>query len=88
MSRRFILREACNQLGLVDDLSVDYDKTDEDAEFILVEDDDDDEDVAVDDKRGINVFEERDNNDTDDNGGSSDKDVNSRQGDEEGRTFD
>ena len=38
MCRRFTLREACNQLGLIDDLS-DDDDNGEDAEFIPVEDD-------------------------------------------------
>ena len=88
MRRRFALRKACNQLGMVDDLSFDDDKTDEDAEFIPVEDNNDDEEVAVDDKGDIEVFEERDSNDTDNDGASSDKDVNSGQVNKKRRTFD
>ena len=88
MSRRFTLREACNQLGLVDDLSVDDDKTNDSAEFIPVEDGDDKEEVAVDDEEDIEVFEERDNYGTDDDGASNDEDVNSGRGDKEERTFD
>ena len=73
---------------MIEELSVDNDKTDEDAEFIPLEDGDDDEEVAVDDEGDIEVFEEKDNNDTDDDEASSDEDVNYGQGNEEGRTFD
>ena len=45
----------CNHHGL----SVDDDKTDEDAEFIPLEDSDDEKEVAVDDEEDIEVFQER-----------------------------
>ena len=94
MCRRFTLREACNQLGLIDDLS-DDDDDGEDAEFIPVEDGEDDEEVveddgevAVDDEGDIEAFEERDDNDTDDDEASSDEAANSDHSDGEGRAFD
>ena len=94
MCRRFTLREACNQLGLIDDLS-DDDDNGEDAEFIPVEDGEDDEEVveddgevAVDDEGDIEAFEERDDNDTDDDEASSDEAANSDHSDGEGRAFD
>ena len=46
MSRQFPSREVCDQLGLLDDLSIDDDKTDE--VFIPEEDSNDDKEVAVD----------------------------------------
>ena len=40
MSRRLTLREACSQLGLVDELSIDdYDDNNEDAEKFIPEED-------------------------------------------------
>ena len=94
MCRRFTLREAGNQLGLIDDLS-DDDDNGEDAEFIPVEDGEDDEEVveddgevAVDDEGDIEAFEERDDNDTDDDEVSSDEAANSDHSDGEGRAFD
>ena len=57
MCRRFTLREACNQLGLIDDLS-DDDDNGEDAEFIPVEDGEDDEEVAEDDRRLLLMMKE------------------------------
>ena len=94
MCTRFTLREACNQLGLIDDL-IDDDDNGEDAEFIPVEDGEDDEEVveddgevAVDDEGDIEAFEERDDNDTDDDEASSDEAANSDHSDGEGRAFD
>ena len=91
MSRRLTLREACSQLGLVDELSIDdYDDNNEDAEeFIPIEDGENDEEIAVDDEGDVEVFEEIDDNDTDyDDGASSDENANADQSDEEDRLFD
>ena len=94
MCWRFTLREACNQLGLINDLS-DDDDNGEDAEFIPVEDGKDDEEVveddgevAVDDEGDIEAFEERDDNETDDDEASRDEAANSDHSDGEGRAFD
>ena len=91
MSRRLTLREACSQLGFVDELSIDdYDDNNEDAEeFIPVEDGENDEEIAVDDEGDVKVFEEIDDNDTDyDDRASSDENANANQSDEEDRLFD
>ena len=91
MSRRLTLREACSQLGFVDELSIDdYDDNNEDAEeFIPVEDGENDEEIAVDDEGDFEVFEEIDDNDTDyDDRASSDENANADQSDEEDRLFD
>ena len=91
MSRRLTLRETCNQLGFVDELSIDdYDEYNEDAEeFIPVEDGENVQEIAVDDKRNVKVFEEIHDNDTDyDDGGLSDENANADQSDEENRLFD
>ena len=90
VSRRLTLREACSQLGFVDELSIDdYDDNSEDAEkFIPVEYGENDEEIAVDDG-DVEVFEEIDDNDTDyDDGASSDENANADQSDEEDRLFD
>ena len=60
MSRQFTLREACNQLGFVDELRVnDYADNNEDAEeFIPVEDSENDEEIAVDDEGDVNRMDE------------------------------
>ena len=73
MSRQLTLREACSQLGFVDELSIDdYDDNNEDAEeFIPAEDGENDEEIAVDDEGDVEVFEEIDDNDTDYNDGAS-----------------
>ena len=90
MSRRLTLCEACSQLGFVDELSIDYDDNNEDAEeFIPVEDGENDKKIAVDDEGDVEVFEETNDNDTDyDNGISSDENANADQIDEEDRLFD
>ena len=91
MSRRLTLREACSQLGFVDELSIDdYDDNNEDAEeFIPVEDGENDEEIAVGDEGDVEVFEEIDDNDTDyDDGASSDENANADQSDEEDCLFD
>ena len=91
MSRRLTLREACSQLGFVDELSIDdYDNNNKNAgEFILVEDGENDEKMVVDDEGDVEIFEEIDNNDTDyDDGASSDENANADQSDEEDRLFD
>ena len=91
MSRRFTLREACSQLGFVDELSIDdYDDNNEDAEdFIPVEDGQNDEEICVDDEGHVKVFDEIDDNDTDyDDGASNDENANADQSDEEDRLFD
>ena len=91
ISRRLTLREACSQLGFVDELSIDdYDDNNEDAEeFIPVEDGENDEEIAVDDEGDVEVFEEIDDNSTDyDDGASSDENANADQSDEEDRLFD
>ena len=91
MSRRLTLREACSQLGFVDELSIDdYDDNNENAEeFIPVEDGDIDEEIVVDDEGDVEVFEEIDDNGTDyDDGASSDETANADQSDEEERFFD
>ena len=91
MSRRLTLREACSQLGFVDELSIDdYDDNNDDAEeFIPVEDGKNDKEIVVDDEENVEIFEEIDDNDTDyDNGASTDENANADQSDEEDRLFD
>ena len=91
MSRRLTLREACSQLGFVDELSIDdYYENNEDAEeFIPVEDGDIDEEIAVDDEGDVEVFEEIDDSNTDyDDRASSDENPNADQSDKEDRLFD
>ena len=91
MSRQLTLREACSQLGLVDELSIDdYDDNNEDAEkFIPVEDGENDGEIAVDGEGDVKIFKEIDNNDTDyDDEASSDENTNADQSDEEDRLFD
>ena len=91
MSRQLTLREACSQLGFVDELSIDdYDDNNEDTEeFIPVEDGENEEEIAVDDKGDVEVFEEINDNDTDyDDGASNDENANADQSDEEDRLFD
>ena len=86
MSRRLTLREACSQLGFVDELSIDdYDDNNKDAEeLISVEDGDIDKEIAVDDEGDVEVFEEIDDNGSDyDDGASSDENANADQSDEE-----
>ena len=86
-----MLREACSQLGFVDELSIDdYDDNNEVAEeFIPVEDRENDEKIAVDDEGDVEVFKEIDDNDTDyDDGALSDENLNADQSDEEDRLFD
>ena len=62
MSRRLTLREACSQLGFVDELSIyDYNDNNEDAEeFIPVEDGENNEEIAIDDEGDVEVFEKVD----------------------------
>ena len=91
MSRRLTLREACSQLGFVNELSIDdyHDNSEDAEEFIPVENGENDEEIAVDDEGDVEVFEEIDDNDTDyDDGVSSDKNANADQSDEEDRLFD
>ena len=90
MSRRLTLRETCSQLGFVDELSIDYDDNNEDAEeFIPVEDGENDEKIVVNDEKDVEVFEEIDYNDIDyDDGASSDENPNADQSDKEDRLFD
>ena len=76
MSRQLTLREACSQLGFVDELSIDdYDDNNEDTEeFIPSEDGENEEEIAVDDEGDVEVFKKIGDNDTDyDDGVSSDE---------------
>ena len=88
MSRQLTLREACSQLGFVDELSIDdYDNNNENTEeFIRSEDGENEEEIAVGDEGDVEVFKKIGDNDTGyDDGVSSDENANADQSDEEDR---
>ena len=48
MSRQFAIRKTCDELGFVDDLSVDDNNNDDDLVFITVEHGENNEEIGVD----------------------------------------